>query len=372
MAETANIMLPGAPNYPVPGVTGTGAINGGLLRPGSIDQSRFQQLLQAQAQAEAATQATPKGLTLDDYRKLAGAPVSARTTAPAAAGAAPPSDGIPSLSAEQFAVLTGISVPEPALDIPLPAGDSGQIPSAAPAEPASLAGKGSVVGAPFEMVPPEIATQTATTEDVPGEVGMPETGADGVPVIDSAPELAPIEVEAKAEDADPRVVWFDAMPDREERRMLEASGKKWRLRETPGANELFLGPDGKFGWDDALDIINPLQHIPVVAQIYRAVTGDQAYGLSQFAGAIPFGPVSIISAVIDTVVRSETGRDAGTDIAAAILGIDNRTPEEANLHLAMPASQNLAANPDAGDDILAEAVVPDPAWMREDQIGGAG
>ncbi|WP_374373532.1 hypothetical protein [Dongia sp.] len=378
MAETANIMLPGAPNYPVPGVTGTGAIKGGLLRPGSIDQSRFQQLLQAQTQAEAATEAMPKGLTLDDYRKLAGAPVSARTAAPTAAPAPAPTDGIPTLSAEQFAVLTGISVPETAQGTQFPAGDSGQIPSAAPAEPTSPAAPpiaaplpttpGVTVGAPFEMVPPEIATQTASVEDVLA----PESGADGVPVTDSATELAPIEVEATAEAEDPRVVWFDSMPDREERRMLEASGQKWRLRETPGARELFLGPDGKFGWDDALDIINPLQHIPVVAQIYRAVTGDQAYGLSQFMGAVPFGPISIASAVIDTVVRSETGRDAGTDIAAAVLGIDNRTPEEANLHLAQPAGQDLAVSPASGDDILAEAVVPDPAWMREDQIGGAG
>ncbi len=40
-----------------------------------------------------------------------------------------------------------------------------------------------------------------------------------------------------------------------------------------------------FGWDDFVDVINPLQHIPVIAQIYCAVTGDQAYG--PFAFLVP-------------------------------------------------------------------------------------
>jgi hypothetical protein len=360
MAEAANIMLPGAPNYPVPGMTGTGAIKGGLLRPGSIDQSRFQQLLQAQSQAEAAAGTAPAGMVLDDYRKLAGAPVAARAASPAAAP--PPvakvsKDGIMTLSAEQFAALTGITVPEASAAAALPAEDSG--PVSVPAAP--IAGD---VGAPLEMVPPEIAAQIAATE------AAVETGADGVPVMD--PQASePSATDTVAEEGDGRIVWFDAMPDREERRMLEASGKKWRLRETPGAAELFLGPDGKFGWDDALDIINPLQHIPGIAQIYRAITGDQAYGLSQFAGAIPFGPISIASAVIDTVVRAQTGRDAGTDIAASILGIDNRTPEEANLHLAMPAGRDLAAAPATDGDVQVSAVLTDPTWMREDR-GGAG
>ena len=73
MADTANIMLPGAPNYPVPGTGALGQVTGGLLRPGAIDQARFQQLLAAQSQAEAA--APPPGMTLNDYRKLAGRPL---------------------------------------------------------------------------------------------------------------------------------------------------------------------------------------------------------------------------------------------------------------------------------------------------------
>ncbi len=33
-------------------------------------------------------------------------------------------------------------------------------------------------------------------------------------------------------------------------------------------------PDSKFSFDDFLDIINPLQHLPVISTIYRAITHD--------------------------------------------------------------------------------------------------
>lgn len=350
MADTANIMLPGAPNYPVPGAGALGQVNGGLLRPGAIDQARFQQLLAAQGQAEAA--APPPGMTLNDYRKLAGSPLGP----PAAPPPEPMSqgamiDGIPNLTAEQFAVLTGLTpMPEAAAEVAAPTD------LAAPAPQSVTAPK---VGAPLEMVSPELQAQLAAASPV-ADAGAPavEAGVSAAAVAPDAasPDAAP---EEATDESDPRIVWLDRVPDRDERREITASGKRWRLRETPGANELFLGPDGKFGWDDFIDIINPLQHIPVVAQIYRAVTGDQAYAASQFAGAIAFGPISVASAIIDTMVRSQTGRDAGTDIAAAVLGIDNRTPEEANLHLvAPPAGDYATRNAVPQEDSLQVATTP--------------
>jgi hypothetical protein len=388
MAGTANINVPGAPNYPLPGVSNLGAIQGGALRPGAIDQSRFQQLLLAQSQAQGSSPADPSfrqtaapapqgGLTLDDYRKLAGQPRSAALPPPPAAETPPPAtliDGIPNLTAEQFAVLTGLKRPDaPASDPSAPAATSPAAtdPMGAPTD----------LSAPTSSAPAEPAARSQIAAlnallDAPDAV--PDLGPDLGP--DMAPDLAPATASqeselpddaatAKAAESDDRVVWVDSMPDRDDRRRIAASGRQVRIRETPGANELFLGPDGKFGWDDALDIINPLQHIPIVAQIYRAVSGDQAYGLSQFAGAIPFGPISIASAVIDTVVRSETGRDAGTDIAAAILGVDNRTPEEANLHLVTEPAADMAAAPAESADLQEAVIDPGPAWMRENRVG---
>ena len=45
----------------------------------------------------------------------------------------------------------------------------------------------------------------------------------------------------------------------------------------------FFGADGlTFG--DVLDVINPLQHIPVVSTIYRAITGDEISPGARVAG----------------------------------------------------------------------------------------
>ncbi|TDQ86313.1 hypothetical protein A8950_0004 [Dongia mobilis] len=361
MAGTANIMLPGAPNQPVPGGTRLGAIEGGMDRPGAINQAQFRQLLEAQRIAGEAAAAQP-GMTLADYRKLAGPMPASQAAPPTPPAPLVASDGIPNLTPEQFAVLTGMA---PAADA------ASQSPAASAASQTPAA--------------PTVSPQLAAA-------GLPpdaDSEADGALAIDPAGDpgaiaaaAGPIEADGRTEDGageatDPRVVWFDTMPDRDDRRRLEGQGKKVRLSETPGARELFLGPDGSFGWDDFIDLINPLQHIPVVAQIYRAVTGDQAYALSQFVGALPFGPISVASAVIDTTLRAQTGRDAGTDLAASILGVDNRTPEEANLHLVAPPSRDLAAMPEPqGGDQLQQAALPAgfAAWTRESAglPGGAG
>lgn len=374
MAGTANIMLPGAPNQPVPGSHRLGAIEGGMDRPGAIDQAQFRQLLEAQRVAGEAAAAQP-GMTLADYRKLAGPAPANQAAPPAPPAPLVASDGIPNLTPEQFAVLTGMT----------PAAATSQRPAASAASQAQAAPTPLGAAAAGGVAAPTVSPQLAAA-------GLPpdaDSEADGALAIDPAGDpgaiaaaSGPIEADGRTEDGageatDPRVVWFDTMPDRDDRRRLEGQGKKVRLSETPGARELFLGPDGSFGWDDFIDLINPLQHIPVVAQIYRAVTGDQAYALSQFVGALPFGPISVASAVIDTTLRAQTGRDAGTDLAASILGVDNRTPEEANLHLVAPPSRDLAAAPEPqGGDQLQQAALPAgfAAWTRESAglPGGAG
>ena len=83
-------------------------------------------------------------------------------------------------------------------------------------------------------------------------------------------ERAPIPGARRGADG----VWeFTRLPDKDERQMLY--GQKWRVVESQKSRELFLGPDGEFGWDDFLDLINPLQHIPFVNMAYRAITGDR-------------------------------------------------------------------------------------------------
>ncbi len=76
-------------------------------------------------------------------------------------------------------------------------------------------------------------------------------------------------------------------------------------------------------------MINPLQHIPGIAQIYRAVTGDQINGAANLLGAIPFGPfggLGLIASVADLAVKDVTGEDIGGNLQAMIFGKDG-TPE---------------------------------------------
>jgi hypothetical protein len=332
--------------------SGNGAIVGGKLRPGSIDQGQFQQMLAAQGQQQQVTTssaAPTRGMSLADYRKLAGiqsAPAPAPEPAAAPAPVTTANDGIPTLSLAQFAALTGMEIPAEA-PATVPNSTATGVPLSA----------GSVEAAPE---PDPLATEEAAAAPPAGEV-------DGVPV-------SPGETSESAQEGskDDRLVLLDTYPDREEQRSLAAQGKHWRMKDTPGARELFMGPDGEFGWDDFVDIINPLQHIPVVAQVYRAVTGDQAYGLSNFIGALPFGPISVASAIADTVVRAQSGRDAGTDMAAAVLGVDNRTPEEADLHLATGDTTQMASTTPSGaeGEVQVAALPTDTggAWTR-DSIG---
>lgn len=95
-----------------------------------------------------------------------------------------------------------------------------------------------------------------------------------------------------------------------------------------------------YGLYDVLDVINPLQHIPVVNLLYRGITGDEMGAPARILGSSLYGgPVGAVMAVIDTVVEQETGRTmAGNAIALA--GGDALVPKEqsASIDLFLPSS----------------------------------
>lgn len=54
--------------------------------------------------------------------------------------------------------------------------------------------------------------------------------------------------------------------------------------------------DTSFGVSDLIDMINPLQHIPIVSQIYRSVTGDTIGAVAEIVGGGLFGgPVGVVA-----------------------------------------------------------------------------
>ena len=82
----------------------------------------------------------------------------------------------------------------------------------------------------------------------------------------------------------------------------------------------FWGEDG-FTFGDFLDTINPLQHLPIVGTIYRALTGDElAPGARLAGGALFGGPIGAATAVANLAVEEIAGQDIGATVLAAFTG----------------------------------------------------
>lgn len=130
----------------------------------------------------------------------------------------------------------------------------------------------------------------------------------------------------------------------------------------------FFGKDGlTFG--DVLDIINPLQQIPVVSTVYRAITGDEISPGARVAGGALFGgPIGFAVATANTMVEAATGEDIGENVMTAMFGdSDGPVPEEKDqIAAAAPASAAKATTVAAADP--ATVGIPSPPISRLPQI----
>ncbi len=106
-----------------------------------------------------------------------------------------------------------------------------------------------------------------------------------------------------------------------------------------------FGANG-FTFADALDIINPLQHIPFVAPIYRQITGDTIDQGSKIAGATLFGgPIGFAAAMVNNIVENSTGKDIGENILAFFNNDKSNTPISAPAEITTKiASQIIEAS----------------------------
>jgi hypothetical protein len=75
--------------------------------------------------------------------------------------------------------------------------------------------------------------------------------------------------------------------------------------------------EGGFSFDDLIDIVNPLQHIPIVSTIYRAITGDQIKTFPKLAGDALYGGVEgLVGSMADTIFQKVTGKSVGDTVLA--------------------------------------------------------
>ncbi|MCG5242807.1 hypothetical protein ACIU1J_11850 [Azospirillum doebereinerae] len=76
---------------------------------------------------------------------------------------------------------------------------------------------------------------------------------------------------------------------------------------------------GEMSFWDFLDVINPLQHIPIVSTIYRNVTGDTIQPAARVMGGMLYGgPLGGMAAITNAVVEEAQGKDIPDQIMTAL------------------------------------------------------
>lgn len=112
-----------------------------------------------------------------------------------------------------------------------------------------------------------------------------------------------------------------------------------------GVETWLFGEDG-FGVDDLIDIVNPLQHIPIVSSLYRWITGDEIAPAASLAGGALFGgPIGMAGAAAGVAVEETTGRDLGGHAIAMMFGEDGAA---------------APADPAAAGDLASSPAAPNP------------
>ena len=101
--------------------------------------------------------------------------------------------------------------------------------------------------------------------------------------------------------------------------------------------------DHSISFHDILHALNPLQYLPVVGTIYRAVTGDQIPDVLRRAGSLVVstligGPVGAITNIATTILEKITGFDIDKTMQA-VLGGHSSAPAEPT---AAPATTDAA------------------------------
>lgn len=145
--------------------------------------------------------------------------------------------------------------------------------------------------------------------------------------------------------------------------MLQTSLNKNANIETPGARLTYheshrQTPDIKtddFGFGDLFDMLNPLHHVPFLGRIYTEISGDQIKPMGRVIGsALYAGPIGAASALINTVIMEETGKDLMGNAMAMVFESDQTTPKNTHdpeIQLAQATSDQVKTSRDQQNDL---------------------
>jgi hypothetical protein len=122
------------------------------------------------------------------------------------------------------------------------------------------------------------------------------------------------------------------------------------------AKRFALWEQEEFGFRDLIDIINPLQHIPIVATLYRHMTGEKIGAVPRVIGGALWGRIGgFVSGLVNVFVDWFTGKDIGDHIYSALFGDPSDSTKQTAVAqaakgtlsppLAAPAAPELVAVP---------------------------
>lgn len=118
--------------------------------------------------------------------------------------------------------------------------------------------------------------------------------------------------------------------------------------------------EGGLSFKSLLDVINPLQHLPVVSSAYRAISGDEIGFVPRVLGGALFGgPIGLVAALVNAVVKEASGHDLGetvvaiaTDEASSYVAADPVADQGAPGTIASSAGSGLVAGLAEGGTLM--------------------
>jgi hypothetical protein len=107
-------------------------------------------------------------------------------------------------------------------------------------------------------------------------------------------------------------------------RLTPVAGVQAGVIEREGLGKTGESDEEDMSFWDLLDVINPLQHIPIISSVYREMTGDTIRAPAKLAGGALFGGfVGLAASAVDVLLKEVSGRDAGEHVAAMMRGDPN-------------------------------------------------
>ncbi|NQY81590.1 MAG: hypothetical protein HRT36_00750 [Alphaproteobacteria bacterium] len=104
--------------------------------------------------------------------------------------------------------------------------------------------------------------------------------------------------------------------------LIQEMDQKLKARSPSQPTENQGAQQGTYDFFDFIDAINPLQHIPLISNIYRAITGDEIRPEIRMAGNILFGvlsgPVELAIGIGSAAIDYGTGKPVGDHVLAAL------------------------------------------------------